>query len=217
VTAQAVAGDIAVPAEGGATISLSLNEPTLAAIVRLAAKKFDLTVKLPAHPPQNHTEPAFTAMADLRGLNLPDVPAPLRNPVDQVSLTATMMGAIQPGPARRAADAWRATGGTLELERIALHWGTLSISGSGTLALDQDLQPIGALSGSIEGADELMNALVAAGRMRANDARMAHMALTMLAKPGPNGHPEISTSLTIQNGAMFLGPVKLGPAPRIPW
>ena len=29
--------------------------------------------------------------------------------------------------------------------------------------------------------------------------------------------PQITTSLTIQNGAMFLGPLKLGPTPRIPW
>jgi hypothetical protein len=39
----------------------------------------------------------------------------------------------------------------------------------------------------------------------------------MLAQRGPNGRPAISTSFTIQNGEMFLGPAKLGKAPRIPW
>jgi hypothetical protein len=53
--------------------------------------------------------------------------------------------------------------------------------------------------------------------MRAGDARLARLALTMLAKAGPDGRPQISTSFTIQNGQMFLGPAKLGPAPRIPW
>ena len=43
------------------------------------------------------------------------------------------------------------------------------------------------------------------------------MALAMLARTGANGQPELSTSLTIQNGQVFLGPAKLGPAPRINW
>ncbi len=53
--------------------------------------------------------------------------------------------------------------------------------------------------------------------MRAGDARLARLALGMLAKPGPDGRPEIATSFTIQNGEMFLGPAKLGKVPRIDW
>jgi len=77
--------------------------------------------------------------------------------------------------------------------------------------------PMGAFSGAVEGYDELMAALVASGRMRAGDAQLARLALTMLAKAGRNGRPEIATSFTIQNGQMFLGPAKLGPVPRIKW
>jgi len=96
-------------------------------------------------------------------------------------------------------------------------WGGLRVSGSGTLALDEQLQPMGAFSGSLAGVDQLMTALVSAGRMRAGDARLARVALTMLAKPGADGKPEIATSFTIQNGEMYLGPAKLGAAPRINW
>jgi len=59
--------------------------------------------------------------------------------------------------------------------------------------------------------------LVAGGQLRGSDARLAQIALSMLAKPGADGRPQISTSFTIQNGQMFLGPAKLGPAPRILW
>ena len=86
-----------------------------------------------------------------------------------------------------------------------------------TMALDAELQPIGAFSGAIEGYDELMAALVAAGRLRGSDAGLARMALGFLAKPGAGGRPQIATSLTIQDGQMLLGPIKLGPAPRISW
>jgi hypothetical protein len=43
------------------------------------------------------------------------------------------------------------------------------------------------------------------------------MALAMLARPSPDGRPRISTPFTIQNGEMYLGPLRLGPAPRITW
>src|SRR5205814_2198025 len=108
-------------------------------------------------------------------------------------------------------------GGTAEIDNLTLRWGTLAVRGSGTLALDYDLQPMGAFSGAVEGYDELMNALVAAGRMKASDARLARIGLAMLAKAGPSGRPAITASFTIQNGEMFLGPAKLGPAPKIPW
>ena len=154
---------------------------------------------------------------DVRGLSLPAVPAPFRNPVDEIGLGVTVMGEIPAAPARQAAASWRDSGGTLELDHVAVRWGSLTISGSGTVALDADLQPIGGFSGAIGGYDELLKALVAAGRMRAGDARLAQFALGMLAKAGPDGRPEIATSFTIQNGDMYLGPAKLGKTPRIVW
>jgi hypothetical protein len=69
----------------------------------------------------------------------------------------------------------------------------------------------------VSGFDQLLSALVASGRIKASDARIARLALAMLAKAGPEGRPEISTSFAIQDGQMYLGPAKLGPAPRIDW
>ena len=217
LTVRAAGGSVAVAAEGGATLWLALTEPATDAGGRLAARDADLWLILPSHPPQAHTEPAVGMAVNLRGLSLPTVPAPFRNPVDEISLGATVMGRVPAAPPRQAAAAWRDAGGTFELDHVALRWGTLAISGSGTVALDPDLQPIGGFSGAIEGYEELLTALVAAGQMRAGDARLARFALAMLAKPGPDGRPQIATSFTMQNGEMYLGPVKLGKAPRIAW
>jgi hypothetical protein len=60
-------------------------------------------------------------------------------------------------------------------------------------------------------------ALVQNGQMRPADAGLARIALTMLAKTGPDGEPEIRTVLSMENGQMFLGPAKLGKAPRLTW
>ena len=217
LSARAALGSVAVSSDGGAALWFGLSEPTADLPVSLAARDAGLWLTLPSHQPQTHTERGVAVALDITGLTLPVVPAPLRNPLDEIAVGATVMGAVPAGPPRRAAAAWRDDGGTLELDHFAVHWGTLALSGSGTLALDEGLQPIGAISGAIEGYDELMTALVAAGRMRAGDAGLARLALGMLAQRGPNGRPAISTSFRIQNGEMYLGPAKLGKAPRIAW
>jgi Uncharacterized protein conserved in bacteria (DUF2125) len=148
---------------------------------------------------------------------LPLAPPPFAKTVDEIAVGATLMGPVPGGPLRQAAAAWRDAGGTIELERFRLEWGALGITGSGTLALGPDLQPIGGFSGAIQGYDQVMSALVASGRLHAGDIGLARLGLAMLAKAGPNGRPEIRTSFTIQNGEMLLGPIKLGKAPRIAW
>jgi hypothetical protein len=217
LSAHNAGGSVAVADEGGATLWFSLSEPVVEAGGHFTAHDADIWLTLPPHQPQTHTDRAAGVAVDLRGLSLPTVPAPFHSPVDEIAFGVTLMGPIPVAPARVAAAGWRDSGGTLELDHLMLRWGALGATGSGTVALDADLQPIGAFSGAVQGYDELLKALVAAGQMRASDARLAQFALGMLAKGGPDGRPEIATSFTIQNGEMFLGPVKLGRAPRIVW
>ncbi len=217
LTAPAASGAVVVADEGGATIWLDLDQARAEAGQQIAARTADFWLILPPHPPETDTERYVALAADLRGVTLPQLPAPFVSPVDEIAFAIEVKGAIPAAPPRQAAAAWRDSGGTVELDRLALRWGRITISGSGTLALDRDLQPIGGFSGAVEGYEDLMAALVAAGRMRPSDARLARVALAMLAKAGPDGRLEIATSFTIQNGEMFLGPAKLGPAPKINW
>ena len=217
LTARAAKGAVVVAGEGGATIWLDLDQARAEASQQIAARTADFWLILPPHPPETHTERYVALAADLHGVDLPQVPAPFGNPVDEIAFGVDVKGAIPAAPPRQAAAAWRDAGGTMELDRLLLRWGRIAITGSGTLALDRELQPIGGVSGAVEGYEDLMAGLVAAGRMRPGDARLARIALAMLAKAGPAGRPEIATSFTIQNGEMFLGPAKLGPAPKIAW
>jgi hypothetical protein len=214
---QTLEGSVAIGAEGGATVWLGLVAPALDSGMRLAARKTQIWLSLPQHPPQTHGEPTIGVALDVDGLTLPAVPAPLHNPLDELAIGVTLMGPIPAAPPREAALAWRDAGGTLELDRFAMRWDTLAMTGSGTMALDRNLQPMGSFSGAIEGYDELMTALVAAGQLRASEAGLARLALTVLAKAGPDGRPQIATSFTLQNGEMYLGRIKLGKAPRIAW
>lgn len=217
MTARMAEGAIAVANDGGATLWLGVSNPAADAGVHVAAREAYLWLILPSHPPQAHSEPALGLALDVRDLALPFVLAPLRNPVDEIGFGITVMGRVPDAPLRQAAISWRDAGGTVELDHFGLRWGTLAVRASGTVALDSELQPEGAFSGAIEGYPELMTALVAGGRMRRDEAGIAGLALALFAKTGPDGRPEISTSLTIQDGQIFLGPARLGPAPRIAW
>ena len=217
LSAREATGMAAPGADGGARVQIGLDDAAVDAGVRVAARQVELSLSLPQHSPQSADERAIAVALAMRDLTVPAVPAPLRNPLDEIAFAAALMGPVPTAPPRQAAMAWRDAGGTIELERVALRWGTLAVTGSGTLALDGELQPIGAFSTAVEGYDELLSALVGAGRVRSNDAGLARMALGFLAKPGPGGRPQIAAPFTIQDGQMLLGPVKLGPAPRIPW
>jgi hypothetical protein len=216
LTADTARGSVAVGGDGGATIWLGLDNVTASSGIRLAARDADLWLNLPP-PAQTHGERTLGIALDVRELTLPAVPAPFHSPLDEVSLGVTVRGELPAAPLRRAAAAWRDAGGTIDLDRFALRWGELAITGSGTLALDNDLQPMGSFSGAIAGYQQLLAALVAAGRMRAGDARLVGLALGVMAKSGPDGKPELSVPFTVQDGQMYLGPAKLGPAPRIDW
>lgn len=113
---------------------------------------------------------------------------------------------------------WRDRGGTLEVERMLVDYSPLSMQGNGTLALDGDLQIVGAFSARIQGFFETVERLRRGGIIRGPDASMAKVVLGMLAKHPRNGGPAtISLPLTIQDRALFAGPVRLITIPQLKW
>jgi hypothetical protein len=217
VSADSGSSAVAIGNDGGATIWFTLQETKTYFGAEVAARTADGWIILPAREPAAHTEPGPAIAVLLHRIAVPVAAPGLAKTIDDLGFALTVKGAFPSGPARQAAAAWRDAGGTVELDHFHLRWGDLVANGSGTLALDGDLQPMGGFSGGIAGFDQLLRALAASGRIKESDARIARLALTMLARTGANGQPELATSLTIQNGQVFLGPAKLGPAPRINW
>lgn len=203
--------------DGTTTVWVSLYEAKGTAVVPLGARTVNAWVILPPGAPATHQDSGLAVALNARDVALPGAPLGFSPTIDELGFGVTLMGNFPAGPLRQAATAWRDSGGTIELDHLNVRWGEMGINGSGTLALDNDLQPVGGFSGGVSGFDQLLNALVASGRVKAADARIARLALAMLAKSGPDGRPEIASSFTIQNGQMYLGPAKLGPAPRIDW
>jgi hypothetical protein len=217
LTAHTADGVLATDPEAGATLWLSSQDVSVEAGATVPISSLDAWVMLPATPPRSHTEPALGLALDLRQVQLPVMTSVLNDTINELAFGITIKGAVPAGKLAQAAAEWRDAGGTVDLDNLHLNWGGVGATASGTIALDRELQPIGGFSGAIEGYDQILTGLVQSGGMRAADAGLARLALAMLAKAGPDGRPEIKTALTIQNGQMFLGPAKLGKAPRIAW
>jgi len=203
--------------ESGAEVTLEAERVAIAGQAQLAIAHAAAHAVLPAHRVTSHLETWLSAGIQVAGVTLPASVPPLGDTIDHLAAAVAVKGSIASGPHRQALAAWRDDGGTLEIETIDLGWGDLALTAKGTLALDAALQPVGALASTIRGYNEIIEALVASGSLKAGDAALAKLALGLLAKQRPDGTYEIAAPLTLQNGYAYLGPARLARLPNFTW
>ncbi|MBT5374828.1 MAG: DUF2125 domain-containing protein [Rhodospirillaceae bacterium] len=165
-----------------------------------------------------HLNSTLDVAFSLEGLVLPeDEDLPLGSRFDLIQGEAALMGALGPAPAAAAVQDWRDEGGTLEVLRLNLRWGDLDVEGKGTLALDGEMQPMGALTTSIRGFKPALEALAEKGIIKASQATTAKVILGLLAKRGTDGRKTLSAPLTVQERKLNIGPIHLLDLPPITW
>ena len=139
---------------------------------------------------------------------------PLGKTIARVRADITILGALPERPLEAAMAAWRDDGGTIELRGLIVKWGPLDLSADGTLALDSQLRPIGALSASIAGVDEAVASLVAEGSIGAAEAAAVRVAFNLFARLTSSAGDRLNVPITAQDGRIFIGPVavaRIGP------
>ncbi len=153
------------------------------------------------------------------GLHLPIAPpAPFTPIVQKMAFTAETSGAALSGSLVAALDAWRISGGAVEVHTFEIVWPPFTAAIAGTAALDDHLQPVGAFSARLTGFFEVVDALVADGTIENKDASMAKIVLGLLARTPPGGGPsELSISITAQEQRLYAGPVMLMQLPTVTW
>ncbi len=104
------------------------------------------------------------------------------------------------------------------MERLAITYGPLSAQATGTVALDGNMQPVGAFTAKIQGFRETVDALQERGLVRGRDAVTAKLVLGALAKTPAGGGPQtLNLAITVQDRTLFAGPVPLARLPAIDW
>lgn len=143
---------------------------------------------------------------------------PILSPsIAALDLTVDFTGPLPAGPLQQSLEAWRAGGGAIELREFTLNWPPLQASGTGTLALDPGLQPMGAATMKFQGFLALVEALAQKGYVLDREAAMAKSVLGMMAKPSAGGEPELSIPLTVQDRRLSAGPLMLMEIPVVKW
>lgn len=155
-----------------------------------------------------------TALKDIR-LDLNQTPL-LGDVVTRLIVEGYVLGGFPGVDAHDAMIQWRDAGGTVEIERLVANWGPLALTANGTLALDHRLQPIGAFTATVRGYNETVDAVVAAGAMTPAQATATKLWLNAKMESDEGG-AKVKLPITIQDGMLSMGPVKLAQLPPIVW
>jgi hypothetical protein len=214
-------GKIAFRGDGAlADIAIEAGD-TKWAVPGLVISKADaikLSVSLPKTPPRSDRDPAMDFAIDLKNVMLP--PGKIlvtEDPLTQVEIAGSLKGPIEIAPLQQALSSWSNQGGTLEVKSFTLAQPPLTLAGSATLALDSDLQPIGAANMTARGLSETIDLLAQQGRLATADAVKFKLFVKGAQSPGADGVPEVATGLSLQNGTLSWGPFRLARVPRILW
>jgi len=171
-------------------------------------------------PPAQSGESAIGFRLRAEGIGPPaGMMRPLGPRIATLALEGALNGPVATGQtlAERAA-AWRDGGGSLELQHLALVWGPLDLTGSATLALDDQLQPMGTGSARMVGYAETLDALAAHAVISRSAAIPAKAVLSLLARtPDDGGPPDVEVPLTLQFRTLSMRQVPLVRLPEVDW
>lgn len=204
---------------------LQLPDVTLPDGLALAADQATLRLSLPETPPVDYSQPFAMVAMDVSKLLLPPKTRLLTtDPVAHASVDAIIRGpvAVPVGPAMAPpltsilAD-WRDRGGDIEVKSFAFAQGPLSVGGEATLALDGNLQPLGAGTVTASGLSEAVEILLRDGLIPADRAMVARATAKALERTGAEGKAEAKFALSLQNGIVSFGPAPLVQVPPIQW
>ncbi|HEX6121394.1 MAG TPA: DUF2125 domain-containing protein [Dongiaceae bacterium] len=221
LAAAGLAGTVELNGNGALRgVNAMLQQPNLTLPDgRLAASaRATLGLDFPEAPPTDFRMPLAQVALGLKDLALPAGTRLLTaDAVEILSLDATLKGPMPPAPLKDALAAWRDAGGVMELNGFGFAQGPLVLTGNATLALDPDLQPEGAGTVTATGLGDAVELLIRDGLIPSDRALAVRATVKALEKPGPDGKPQATIGLSLQNRTLHFGPVPLLTLQRIAW
>lgn len=190
-------------------ITLDADRPVIARpVAPLSADRLVASLRRNNGEDQDRAAGTFDLALATDRLSVPPTTAPGFPPViDRLNLVGRLSGTLERGPLRPALEAWRESGGALDLSKIKLLWDGIEASGDGTLTVDREYRPLAALTATVRGYERIVDGLVAGGQVRPGDAGMAKFALAALAHKEADGRGAIRTAVSAQDGRLFIGPI----------
>jgi hypothetical protein len=173
-----------------------------------------------ADPPADQSQPAANFSVSSEAIALPaSIKWPLGSNISSLSLDGRLNGPLpQTRDITQWAETWRDGGGSLEITHLAMGWGPLGLTSSATLALDDQLQPMGSGNGRIVGYAETLDRLAAAGMLTKSAATAAKAVLSLMAGTSDTDQPSsVDVPLTLQYRTLSMRQVPLVRLPEVDW
>jgi len=102
---------------------------------------------------------------------------------------------------------WLEKGGRLTVSDLRIKWGALDLWAQGEITLDDQARPKGRFDAEITNYSELLLALVNAGIIRPEDAKLTNLGMGLVAQLQGKNDGRISVPVVMNNGKLFLGPL----------
>jgi len=185
----------------------------------ISASSGSVALTLPPAPPQTDRDPLLQFSSVINDLQLPRGTELLtQDPLVEAAVAGRIKGPMPAAAALHEALAlWRDQGGTVELSSFTVEQATLTLSGTATIALDGDLQPIVAADLKARGLGPTIDLLEKQKRILPEDALKMKLFVKGAERDAPGGGKEVATGLTVQGGYLSWGPFRLAPMARIAW
>ena len=207
-TARSATGVVSVARTGRLTAidtaftTLTLTGSALAGPVQAE----QLTARLKAGPPPTAANARNTEV-DIQGnkLQLPaNIDPMFGDTVDVFRLQATMSGQLPLAWSRPHITAWRNNGGSVDLTRARVKWGSLDLVAGGTVALDALMRPQGSGTATVRGHNESIRSLADRQLITPLNAAALTIGLNMM---GRTENGAIKIPVSARDGRLKIGTV----------
>lgn len=160
----------------------------------------------------------YDAYVEARAIVLPETirslidPGNLQPPIIQILRLDSDVELTEPLALNGSTDASLIE--TLGIRELAFEWGDISLSAIGDLTPDSTGLIDGSITISVRNWQQALNLAVAAGAVP-EERRQFFLGIINTLDETPHIMDTLTATLTIKSGQMALGPLPLGPAPRL--
>lgn len=215
ITAESASGRVVLQSDGRVdSAAVDLGKLQVSGDGLEPVSLLRLTARLgPQRPATGDTLEEVDVVAEALGVQLPPGRGDLLgDEVARLSFDSTIVGGIPPGKPEVALPAWRDRGGRWRFHRLALTWGPLDLQTSGRLELDEMLRPAGEFQTEMKGAGDIIDRLIATGKIKPEAALAARLALVAMGRPdNVTGETVLEAPLSLRQGMLYLGPIPIVP------
>lgn len=140
---------------------------------------------------------------------------PFEGPADG-RVRATVRGPLPISLDPAALALWRDAGGVIDVDHLGLNWRPLDLTADGTVTLDGLMRPEGAATAEVRGLPAMIDRAVDQGLLAEDVASLLRLATAAFSRAGSDGgSPSVRAPVTIQDGRLAVGPIKILRVPSL--